>query len=43
MSYGPNLKQFRRYSADYVDRILKGRTQATCRSSSRQNSNLSST
>ena len=24
MSYGPNLRQFRRYSADYVDRILKG-------------------
>lgn len=24
MSYGPNLKEFRRYSADYIDRILKG-------------------
>jgi len=24
MSYGPNLREFRRYSADYVDRILKG-------------------
>ena len=24
LSYGPNLRMFRRYSADYVDRILRG-------------------
>ena len=28
MSYGPNLREFRRYSADYVDRILKGASPA---------------
>jgi putative ABC transport system substrate-binding protein len=28
MSYGPNLREFRRYSADYVDRIVKGASPA---------------
>ena len=35
LSYGPNLRMFRRYSADYVDRICAARVPRICRSSSR--------
>ena len=43
ISYGPSYEEMHRRAADYVDRILKGRDPAICRSSSRPSSRSSST
>ena len=39
MSYGPDRRQFYVRTAEYVDKILKVRSPATCQSSSPPNSN----